>query len=146
MTIDTTMYVHITIIKQIADLALLMDKSRNNLIITLLKQAMKRHVKLIKSSGRVRYQDSDTADNWETVHVRFKKHEYEFFQDLRRLYKMSVSLILACAVKMYLKETSDAKKSDNYTFHSHALTCEIAGNAICWKLHWQFPPPDPHLS
>ena len=64
----------------------------------------------------------------------------EYFQDLRKLLKMSVSLLLALAVKKFLDDPTVTIDTDNYLFKSYLIVKEIVDSITCWRLYWGYPP------
>src|SRR4030042_1185225 len=83
------------------------------MIVILLKKAMA-DIDNPNCMGRlVQYQARRRPDEWKTTHVRWRGDDYEYFQDMRKLLKMSVSLLLARGVKKYLVKTCKVHKSDN---------------------------------
>ncbi len=143
MNINTTMYVHNKVLNKIKNVVGDNREFRNKLIIALLKRAMRDHDKLENNFRSVKYQDDDTAGKWKTLHVKFGKGENEYFQDMRRVFKMSVSLILAYSVKNYLIEVlNDLLRMDpldNYPPKNYLILKDIVDDVVCWRLFWGFP-------
>jgi hypothetical protein len=114
--------------------------SRSELIALLLKKVMGS----ISNPGRfgtlVRYQKRARPADWHKFHVRFRPDDYEYFLDLRRLVKMSVSCILQYAVEKYLPTLYENKSGDNYLYTNYVLSKEIIQDVICWRLMWGYPP------
>src|SRR4030042_3209714 len=137
MDINTTMYVHNEILSKIKDAVGNDREFRNKLIIDLLKRAMREHDKLEKNFRTVKYQNDDAADKWTTLHVKFGKGENEYFQDMRRVFKMSVSLILAYSVKNYLTEVlNDLLRldlEDNYPPKNYLILKDVIDDVVCWR-------------
>jgi hypothetical protein len=79
--------------------------SRSKLIIMLLKQSMK-EVSVNKIGIAVRYQHRRPRDSWKVFPIRLNDCDYEFFLDLRKVLKFSVSRILAHAIEKYLGKNS----------------------------------------
>lgn len=136
---ETTLNVHNDILEKINQAAQLRGISRSEMIIMLIKNVMKDVRNSVRFGMRVRYQKRSNPHSWETVHVRVGVDDYEYLQDLRRLLKMSISLVLAKAVKKFLKEIMKKNDNDNY-FKNYILIKEIFNGVICWKLVWGFPP------
>jgi hypothetical protein len=136
----TTLNVHHNILKKIDRAARKKGKSRSGMIVILLKKAMED----IKNPGRfgslVRYQERDRPEVWSSIHVRLRVDDYEYLLDLRRLLKMSVSLLLKCAVLKYMKKLMKFNNSDNNRFFNYVLIKEIFNNVISWRLLWGYPP------
>ncbi|OHD63030.1 MAG: hypothetical protein A2176_09420 [Spirochaetes bacterium RBG_13_51_14] len=70
-----------------------------------------------------------------------KPDEYEFFLDLRKVFKQSVSRLVAYAIDKYLDEITQKirKGSDNYRFKNYAISRIIIEGVICWVLYWGVP-------
>ena len=99
--------------------------------------------KKIKTGSAIRYQKSDSKEKWQTVHVRFREDEADYFKDLRNFLKLSDSLILAQAAREYLdeiiKKTNRNEKNDNYPFSNYILSREVSDGLIFWIICWGFP-------
>jgi hypothetical protein len=91
----------------------------------------------------VKYQDDDLKENWHCFHVKLSDDEYDFFIDLRKFYRLSVSRLLALAVKKYLSQVISEFKMklvDNYVYFKHYdLNYEVGDGYIAWKIYWRTP-------
>lgn len=115
--------------------------SRNSLVSSLLKCASRR-MKLERSSrGGIRYQERLEGAELGRMHLRLRCDEYEFFIDMRKVCKMSVSFLVAYAVEHFLDELMQKliMNPDNYRYHNYAMTKVYAGDVICWILYWGIP-------
>ena len=81
------------------------------------------------------------------VKVKMCKLEHVLFQDMRRCFLKSVSLLVAIAIKTYLSRVVAfflAKCSkdveDNYPGANYAHKEKCAGEAICVTIWWGVPP------
>ncbi len=88
----------------------------------------------------VQYQEKRDPSEWRVFHVRVREDVYEYWLDLRKLLKMSVSLILAYAVKKFLSKLLKIKTTDNYQFKNYLIVKEIINSVIVWKFIWGIPP------
>ena len=86
----------------------------------------------------VRYQRRCEPDKWHVFHLQVRMDDYEYFLDLRKLLKMSVSLLLAYAVEKYL-DKQKVLNTDNYWYKNYVIIKETINNTICWKFIWGFP-------
>jgi hypothetical protein len=75
---------------------------------------------------------------WRRVHVRFEADEYEYFLDLRKLMKMSLSLILSIAVDRHLDTMS--KDTDKNRYRNYIIIKESIDEITCWRMIWGYPP------
>jgi hypothetical protein len=57
----------------------------------------------IKLFSRIKYQERNQEIVWSCLHISLTPPEYEHFIDMRKMFKMSVSHIIAFAVLKYLK-------------------------------------------
>ena len=135
---ETTLNIDCKILEDINRAALMKGISRSELIVVLIKK-MIADIKDPSGLGRmVQYQKRNKLKNWHTFHVRLRADDYEYFLDLRKLLKMSVSLILAYSVKKYLKSLN-VNYTDNYLFRNYIVVREIIDNVISWRFIWGFP-------
>jgi len=137
--IETTINIHSRILEQINCAALKTGKSRNQIIIMLIKKQMDHMQGHIQNGKRIQYQEKADRECWHTIHLQVRPDDYEYFLDLRKLLKMSVSRILAFAVLRYLKKLIQSKITDNYHYKNYTIHLEIIDGIICWKFLWGFP-------
>jgi hypothetical protein len=136
----TTLNIDADILKKINLAAYMRGISRTDIIVILMKMVMN-DVKNPDCFGSlVCYQVRRSPDVWHTYHIKWKPDVYEYCLDLRKLLKMSVSLILAYAVKKYLKRLLEKNAGDNNHFHNYILAKNIIDGTIVWKLIWGLPP------
>ena len=135
----TTLNIHRDILKIITRYALEQGVSRSDLIIKLLKTTMNNFTSPCQLGNLVRYQKRSDPEAWHVFHIKLRVDDYEYFLDLRKLMKMSVSRILANAVKRFLKDISKKIIGDNYQFKNYVIIKELFNNTICWKLIWGYP-------
>ena len=139
MAIKTTINIHNEILDKITKVSYSLGKSRTEIIIMLLMQVMKNDTNKATICKSIKYQKCDGNKKWHKFHIILKDNEYEYLLDLRRLLKMSVSLLLAFSVKKYLKKLSKCDFTDNYLFKNYILAREIDDGVISWKLFWNIP-------
>ncbi len=151
MIIESTVHVHVTIKNMLDRVAALTGSSRTFLIILLMQRVMHLNSNMLKTFTRVKYQDRDVKENWHRLHIAFREYEYEYCQDMRKFFKMSVSYILAYAVRMYLDallcELLDSDEStDNYYYRNYIIIKKTLKKAIYWQIYWGIPHAFPPLS
>ena len=139
MLTETTLNIHNDILIKICKAAEFKGISRSRIIILLLKKFMGSSVDF--SMFRcIKYQDKDLPEKWHTFHIQLREDDYEFFLDLRKFFKMSVSLVLAIAVKKYIDSLFNKKFTDNYLFRNYLMIRNVVDGIINWQLYWGFPP------
>ena len=137
---ETTLNIRTDISEKITLAARSRDISRSEMIVILIKKVMDD----ISNPGRigklVQYQDRRDPDEWHTFHLYVREDDYEYFLDLRKLLKMSVSLILAYAVEKFLDKLMKRNITDNNRFRNYVIIKDVIDNIICWRFIWGFPP------
>lgn len=137
---DTTLNIRTDILEKLAIAALSLGISPSETAIILIKKVMDD----ISNPGRfgrlVRYQSRRSRNEWHRFHLYVREDDYEYFLDLRRLLKMSVSLILAYAVEKFLDTILKKNKIDNNRYKNYIIAKEFIDDIICWKFIWGFPP------
>ncbi len=140
---ETTLNIQVDILNKITRAAQSHGMSRSEMITLLIKKT----IYDISDPGRpgtmVRYQKRKDLKDWQVFHIQIRSDDYEYFLDLRKLLKMSVSLILAYAVNKYLDKL-EIVTTDNYLYKHYTIIREIINDAICWKFIWGMPP-DLHI-
>lgn len=136
---ETTVNMRTDILIRIYRAAALYGISRTGIILLIVKEMMKQIPDPESTGTMVRYQNSGRPEDWHTFHLRVRMDEYEYLLDLRKLFKMSVSLIIAYGVDRYLDKLMKGNGTDNNRFANYVVIREIAENIICWRLYWGYP-------
>jgi hypothetical protein len=137
---ETTLNIDNVILHKITQAAQSKKISRSELILLLMNKVMKETMNPYFFGRMVQYQEKRDSGDWHRFHIILQPDEYEFFLDLRKLLKMSVSLILAYAVDKYLHKMMDKHTTDNYLYKNYVMIREMINNIQCWKLIWGYPP------
>ena len=114
--------------------------STSEMIMLLLKKITADMANPGRIGSLVRYQKRRKPEDWHVFHVNVREDMYEYVLDLRKLLKMSVSLILANAAKRFLSKPLKIKRTDNYLCKSYFIVKETIDSVIIWKLIWGCPP------
>ena len=144
MIIETTLYVHRGIHEMLNRGAATSGRTRTFIIKLLMQRVMDDNKKLLQSYPRIRYQARDDKENWHRIHLVLNEYEYEYCLDMRKLFKMSVSFILAYAVRRYLEDVINemidgSNNTDNYCYQNYILIRKTIDGIICWQLYWGIP-------
>ena len=115
------------------------DSPIGSVIKNILKMIMDKEPNNFSFNKPIKYQDSAPKKKWHKFHLLLKNDEYEYFIDLRKFFKMSVSAIVSFAVKKYYKVMMKLKKTDNYPFKNYIIQKRIINNVITWKIYWGYP-------
>jgi hypothetical protein len=120
--IKMTINININVLNSIEFASIELGTSRSKIIKLLMKEIKLDKNIHFKFFSQVKYQEKDFKKNWSMFHIKLSESEYEYFLDIRKFFKMSVSLILAFAVKKYLhlllksNSLGDNYSPDNYFF------------------------------
>jgi hypothetical protein len=137
---ETTLNIRGKILRKIEKAASSRGISRSDMICIMLKHVLDDASIMVRTGRLLQYQDRGAPEKWNTVHVRFDEVECEYFQDLRKLSKMSLSLILAYAVIRFLDKVRGENIADNNRYLSYFIVKEKLGMTISWRLIWGRPP------
>ena len=76
------------------------------------------------SWSRIKYQQRSPHASWSQIHLRLTPSDYEFFLDIRKIFKSSVSRLVAMAVKKYIREIIRNKRmmSNNYGIKNYVFS------------------------
>ena len=140
MLIETTFHVHRNILEKLNNAALRSGKARTSIIKLIMQRMMQNNQRMIKGNSRIQYQKRDLKEKWNRIHIALNEYEYEYYQDIRKFFKMSISLILAYAVLQYLDEVlKEDINTDKYLFRHYALIKKVFEGTTCWQIYWGIP-------
>lgn len=151
MIIETTIHVHKSTLTVLDKISETNRRSRTFMIKLLMQRMMRDNKKMIKSYSRIKYQKRDCKDNWHRIHLGMSEYEYEYYLDMRKFYKMSVSFILAYAVRKYINEIANEllngnKNTDNYLYRNYIFLRTTMNKTICWQIYWGIPQMIPSIT
>jgi hypothetical protein len=140
----TTININTEHMNYIAESAQKAGVSRSILILNLLKEFQSTQHKN-KPRQKVVYQEPAPAESWHTFHLSLSESEYNHLLDMRRYFKMSVSLIIALAIGRYLSSylsgiTGIVQNTDSYRFPNYIFTEGETYNGIRYFVqYWGVP-------
>ncbi len=144
MLIESTIHIHKSILEMLNRGSEITGGSRTFIIKLLMQRVMSNNQQMLKSHSRIKYQARDNKENWYRLHVVINEYEYEYYLDMRKFYKMSVSFILAYAVRRYLDEILSEllnrnKNTDNYFYKNYIFVNRTIDGITCWQIYWGIP-------
>lgn len=144
MIFKTTLNVHNTILDKIEKAMSITGMKRDDIIVYLLKYAMKDSKKLVRTNSLIKYQMSDPLKRWRRLHVNFPEKSSNFFIDIRGVFRMSLSNILRYVVIRYFNEIIekllklDSKiNPDNYLYYQYNIKRKEVDSDIFWEHTWK---------
>jgi hypothetical protein len=123
------------------------------LLVLVVRKLLKNSKQYIRFSGRIKYQkriDEETKLPIPKKRVKFRLWEgdYYYFQDMRRVFVLSISHVLAIAVFTYLEEVideiltninSEDEDGDNYPLENYAIVEKCLKNITTFRIWWGVP-------
>jgi hypothetical protein len=142
MVTETTVNIGSDIAARLSVAAAGSGVSRRGMISSLINYSSRRMRRDCLSRVSVQYQARRPAGEWCRLHVVLRRDEYDFFIDMRKVFRMSVSLFIAMAVEQYLDEMIAGMDgcADNYRYRNYAMIKIPVGDITCWLLCWGIHP------
>lgn len=134
---------------KITEIAQKLGITRSRLVAMLLERYAEKEKAPVLSRGTVEYQKSREKEKWRKLHVVLPSFVHDFFDDVRKLWKLSVSFLVALAVEKFLNdmdESAIASFTDNYWHGAHTII-QFRQNGLqyivcCWGIP-EKPPQIP---
>lgn len=143
MTVDTTVVMNRAVRDALDRASRISGESVTALIVLAMKRTMAGRGGLPRAFQRVEYQER--GSEWRRRHISVWARDYEFFIDMRKVFKRSVSLLIALSVERHLDailnelNIDSSMVSDNYLFQSYIMCEEVMDSCVCWKFFWGIP-------
>jgi len=141
MKIETTIHIDRKIGERLADAAVDAGVSVSFLVSGLMRMFGGREQHRVTAWKQVRYQERREKKRWRKMHLSLREDEYEYFIDTRKVFKLSVSFIVAEAIELYLDELlrKMIERPDNYRYRNYIFSRNIIENVICFTFYWGVP-------
>ncbi|MCX7679178.1 MAG: ribbon-helix-helix domain-containing protein [Spirochaetes bacterium] len=143
MNIRTTIHLDSTTAKSLDNEAKKRGLTRSEFVIFLAHQLMPKYRKKAFENNSVKYQKQISAGVWENLHVTLDITNYCFLVEMRCFYKISVSYLIALALKdeldfqkLKICGNDNNKILDNYRFTNRFIMYTKAKTYIKWQLYW----------
>jgi len=104
MFIETTLYIKTDLLKAIDEAAIAMAIPRSRLVSILLLKYINNKQAGGKSFTPLQYQKKNHGEQFTTKHIYLRKDIYELWVDVRKLFKLSASHLIALSIKEYLDD------------------------------------------
>ncbi|MEW6526235.1 MAG: hypothetical protein AB1444_06150 [Spirochaetota bacterium] len=155
MDFETTTCISLPHLAILGDYAHTLDVPLTTLIVYLVMYAAKKEKKTYVAFKRIAYRKRNAGNPWKRVHLVLYQSEYEFFLDVKKLWKMSLANIIAFCVDnvleeffLYFKKRLKEINTDNYPnnlpsyYENRSYTFDFhRENGIhCLKFYWGPPP------
>jgi len=132
MNCETTMYIQEDLLLKVDDAAEKLGLSRSRVVSILLTKYMDSQREGGRAFVKLRYQERDREVNFVTKSLSLREDVYEMWVDVRKVFKLSASLVIARAIMLYLDEILNGEDGPfNYfpmyytNVRYHGKTCII---------------------
>lgn len=147
---ETTVNIDIEVYQKLTEAAKRYGVSRSRLIAMLLEHLVWKDEIPRSARGTVQHQDSRPKENWKKLHVVLPNHVHDFFDDVRKLWKLSVSYLVALVVEKFLAQLDEnivKLFADKYWHGGHTIVHFIQNGLqymlCCWGVPHQTPKIPP---
>ncbi len=120
---------------------------RDELLVLAVEKTLQNHTEHEEEEGSIVYQERSPVGTKSRGHVKLGKMEYEFFQDMRKFFKKSISFIIAISIVRYLDVVvqniingKKCEKKDNYPEYKYTILKKCIETDVFWLIYWGLPP------
>ncbi|MCP4129749.1 MAG: hypothetical protein GY754_01915 [bacterium] len=145
MYVNTTINMNIELLDRVEAASQQLNMSRSKIIVLLLNRVMLKKEIPLEVFKQIKYQPRNLASNWKQVHAYPEVEVYEAWIDMRKIFKRSVSLVLAIAIEEFLDQlvvdlsaAEDPGGLDNYPPAYTFLARESSGIQK-FVIYWGLP-------
>ncbi len=85
----------------------------------------------------MKYQEP--AEKWDKPHVSFSQHEFDRILDIKKVYRLSLSLVLAMAIEKYGESIFFENNEDSYQDYLCTKVRDMSENDIKYVFCWEKP-------
>lgn len=135
---ETTLNIRHSIMIMIDAAAKLQGVSSSAMIMRILKEYIHTCKAQVRLGRLVQYQERDADEEYHEFHFYLRADEYEYLSDSRKLFKLSVSLMVALAAKKFLFDKKNFNNTDNCPFYNYIIIKEEIDHLICWRSIWGY--------
>ncbi len=152
MNIDTTYVMCEDVIALLAEAEERTKRPKEELLVLAMRMMLKDSEGYYRSDGRIEYQkriDTETGEKItkHRVKMRVNIREYDYYQDMRKIFRRSISLVMAIAVRTYLativeaivNKTAKTVLADTYQFENYAIFINRICYAPSFRIWWGLP-------
>ena len=140
MNISTTINIRKDLLVRMIRKKKKLEISLNSLVDLLLKKALNWNKNSVRTFISIKYQPYNKELGFHKLHVNLDQVLYERCLDLRKLYKLSVSYILALCIKLYLEllsnDIAESYVTDNY-HNSYILMSKTEKGIFSFTIFWE---------
>ncbi len=156
MDFETTTCISFEHLDILYDYSSRLEVPLRTLIVYMVMYAAKKEKRTYAAFQRIAYRKRDANNPWRRVHLVLYHSEYEFFLDVKKLWKMSLANVIAFCVEnvleeffLYFQKRLKEMNTDNYPknlpsyYENRSYTFDFhkEKGIHCLKFYWG-PPPE----
>ena len=136
MYIETTVNINDELLEMLDNAAESLGLSRSRLISVLLVKYVKQNRGGKWAFSRLRYQERRDGCFYSKKTIFLRKDVYDVWCDVRKLFKLSASYIIALAIKKYLGQILKNQKVPHNYFPMYVAIASQIGNLNSYSIIW----------
>ncbi len=146
--VETTVNIDRETFRKLTDAANKRGLSRSRLIAMLLEHLVWTEKIPRRPRGTVQHQDARPKEDWKKLHVVLPNYVHDFFDDVRKLWKMSVSYLVVQVVEKFLEQLDEnliKTFADKYWHGGHTIVHFIQNGLQFMLCCWGIPAHPPEI-
>ena len=144
--IRTTCVMKLDVWAALLDASLKTKMDMCTILVRITKMLFRDYSKYVNLYGQLKYQERTPKGTKKRVHISMSECTYDYFQDMRKVFRKSISFMFAIAVEEYLDQIVEellkqecVKPEDNYPFENYAILEKRIEDVTCWLICWGVP-------
>ena len=117
--------------------------SLTTLIVLLIRYASEYKKVHLYAGQKVTYRERRGRQSWRLLHLEPKSNEYEFFLDVKKVWKMSIARVIEFCIENYLFElitnVLEKEKTDNYLYANYHFEVGEEEGITYYLIYWGLP-------
>ena len=143
MNCETTTCISHEHLHRLKQYSLLYNLSVSELITLLVRFAAQNKKMQFIGDRKIQYRERRGKDSWKRLHIVLKPFDYEIFLDAKKLFKMSVAMMIEFCIDNFLFEcienTIKKQNTDNYLYGSYHYEFTTEDGIDSYHVYWGIP-------
>jgi hypothetical protein len=146
MMIRTTHVMRLDVFAALLDASLKTKVDMCTILVRIMQMLFRDYSKYVNLYGQLKYQKRTPKGTKKRVHIHMSECTYDYFQDMRKVFRKSISFMFAIAVEEYLDQVIEEllrqdcdKNEGNYPLKNYAILEKRIENITCWLICWGIP-------
>lgn len=127
----------------VKDIAQYYKLSVTTLVVLLIRYAIEYKKVKLQAGQKVMYRERRGEDTWRLLHLQLNADEYEFFLDVKKVWKMSIAKVIEYCIDNYLfaliNNVLEKDKTDNYLYSNYHFEVGEEEGIKYYLIYWGLP-------